>query len=398
MSLSISSAFLNTGKTFVDLGSGTGRACMCAALSPYGFTKVIGIELMPALCEQSNNVYSKLLGMLNNPLLLPKAVPSSKMVTNKKAPARTFEAATQGILFQYEKENSAKCMPTDLLANAVTKEIGHKSFRVCVKQYKSFVKYLRGKSDMYTVSDSGAEVSTKREFNESGTPVKMDSDNSTTAENKISAQNDSEDLVPSVRRTAGAGAEALSEGAANRTGGGGGGGGVHMDGAGNAAADGNNDGDGDMEGSSELLQQQYQQQQNQYQELQLSVDEVSLLTPLPEVCILQGDMFAALEWWREADVVYAASLLFSEDMMHSLTERALRMKPGAWVVSLKPLALRTPAAEGTSSSSSSSSFSSSSASSASLVPPDMSRRLILRSDSFYKMSWQMAKVYIYQLQ
>jgi hypothetical protein len=88
---------------------------------------------------------------------------------------------------------------------------------------------------------------------------------------------------------------------------------------------------------------------------------------LPTVHFICADIFE-VEWWKDADVVYAASLLFSEPMMLRLTACALRLKPGAWLLSLQPLLL-------------------------SLQEQDM---MVLRHDSFFRMSWQMAKVYFYE--
>lgn len=84
-----------------------------------------------------------------------------------------------------------------------------------------------------------------------------------------------------------------------------------------------------------------------------------------------GDIFS-LDWWSSADVVYCASLLFSENMMTTLSERVQRMRPGAWFITLKPLSPLTSSGE-------------------------QSTEAVLVSDSFYKMSWGMARVYLYQL-
>eukprot|EP01039_Chlorochromonas_danica_P007310 gene7310-8089_t len=93
----------------------------------------------------------------------------------------------------------------------------------------------------------------------------------------------------------------------------------------------------------------------------------SLLT-LPTIHFECADIFV-VEWWKTADVVYAASLLFSEDMMLTLAARVLMMRPGTWFISLKPLPLSK----------------------------EEEQCVILRHDSFFRMSWQMAKVYFYQV-
>ena len=96
--------------------------------------------------------------------------------------------------------------------------------------------------------------------------------------------------------------------------------------------------------------------------------------PLPEVKIELGDIFA-VDWWSDADVVYCASLLFSNEMMRCLGEKVLLMKSGSYFVSLKPLEGIDP-----------------------VVEKAHGKRHCLVSDSFYKMSWQMARVFIYSIE
>ena len=97
------------------------------------------------------------------------------------------------------------------------------------------------------------------------------------------------------------------------------------------------------------------------------------LIPLPsEISIQQGDIFLA-NWWSEADVAYCASLLFTDDMLQELFERCLEMKLGAIFISLRPCP------------------------SALLVTGISGRRVELLSQSFYRMTWQMAAVYVYRV-
>jgi hypothetical protein len=71
-------------------------------------------------------------------------------------------------------------------------------------------------------------------------------------------------------------------------------------------------------------------------------------------------------WYCEADCVYVASLLFSEDMMERLCSLAHCMKPGAVLISLRPIVSADP------------------------------NRIELITDSFYQMSWQKSRVYVYR--
>jgi hypothetical protein len=54
--------------------------------------------------------------------------------------------------------------------------------------------------------------------------------------------------------------------------------------------------------------------------LSLSAKELALHLPLPELCMQAGDIFA-VDWPAASDVAYAASLLFSDDMMRQLSRQ-----------------------------------------------------------------------------
>lgn len=306
-----------TGRHFVDLGSGTGRACMCAALSPYGFSEVIGIELMPDLCVQANFVHSRLLEMLEKP------VPDTSAISKPKGNEKQLVVPDLDSFALQVLASNSQCdtgVPVDLLANLITKQMGHKVFKVAVKQHKTFAKYLKERSQLFVVSSDGKFVSTKA----STCSMVQDSELVQPVENL------SVEEVPSNPEPA---PNAMQDAA-------------NADNAPTAA----------------------EQDDSVFQ---LTEADVKLLSPLPRITIHEGDMFAH-DWWREADVVYAASLLFSEAMMQTLTVQVSWMKSGAWMISLKPLLLERNADQ--------------------LRSP-----VVLKSESFYKMSWQMAKVYIYQV-
>jgi hypothetical protein len=114
-----------------------------------------------------------------------------------------------------------------------------------------------------------------------------------------------------------------------------------------------------------------------------------LFSVRPEIEFIEGDIFE-FSWWEFADVVYVASLLFSDEMMHRLSLLAAKMKPGSHLISLKPLfvddaqslfAAGSVTIEGE----------------RSYEDDKTNRKLIMISESFFKMSWQMAKVYIYRI-
>eukprot|EP01032_Pedospumella_encystans_P013181 gene13181-15192_t len=287
-----------SGRKFVDLGSGTGRACICAALSPYGFSEILGIELMPDLCAQSESVCARLQELLEKPI-----ADNITVIQKPKGGEKGINADLDAVALQVFASNASEGqgIAVDLLANLITKEMGHKVFKVAVKQHKTFAKYLKEKEILFTLSEDGKLV--------------------TLTSCKVSVVNSKED--------------------------------------------------------SPETQQQEEQQQQQTCTLEEgaqvptnAMQDAANSTTAPTTA--EDESPFHLNWWKDADVVYAASLLFSEAMMQTLTIQVSWMKPGAWMVSLKPLLLERNADQ-------------------------LKSTVVLRSESFYKMSWQMAKVYIYQV-
>ena len=102
----------------------------------------------------------------------------------------------------------------------------------------------------------------------------------------------------------------------------------------------------------------------------IDLSELCLFKPLPEIFFETGSIFD-INWWDTANVAYAASLLFGTDLMELLTHKVALMKSGSFMISLRPLCLD--------------------------LQPEYKQRIVLVSESFFKMSWQMAKVYIYRI-
>ena len=98
----------------------------------------------------------------------------------------------------------------------------------------------------------------------------------------------------------------------------------------------------------------------------ISHEDKQILKPIPEIIFINKSIFDE-NWFIEADVAYAASLLFTSSMMNELLQQVLKMKKGSFFITLKELILN-----------------------------ENEKLLIqLKSDSFFKMSWQMARVFIY---
>ena len=55
--------------------------------------------------------------------------------------------------------------------------------------------------------------------------------------------------------------------------------------------------------------------------------------------MLRSDAHA---WWRDADIVFVASLLFPDETMRALAARLALLRPGARVLSLRRLPEGTP--------------------------------------------------------
>jgi hypothetical protein len=338
----------SVNRKFVDLGSGTGRACVCAALSPFGFQSVVGVELMPGLHEQAEGVLANLRSIIAqaNTSTVSGGKSAQKKIVQPVA-ATGFDNTAVNLLRELTP-TGRDCVQTDYFANALTKRLGHKVFKATMKEHKSFSKYLQGRTALFTLSGDGKSVQLAASSTTAGSDIAddneerdagiLDSDTFTarlenaTAEQSTTELESAHSLQAEANSTDPQGVSAVQD---------------------TTPAP-----DGVTAGSFNTTP------------LQLSQSDAQLLQPLPDIAFHCGDMFA-LEW-TDADVVYAASLLFSTPMMETLTLRASQLRPGAWVISLKPLLLLE-------------------------CLERMQHSIVLRTAEWYKMSWQMAKVYIYQV-
>ena len=296
------SAGLPTGATFVDLGCGTGKAVVIAALSTMSFSKVWGIELLEPLATCAARIIEQLKQDLV-PTEIPRIVPMPKA---SKTPKVKDVAApnTKDILklmLDLLLSSPQQMLPCDVVVNSLCKQFGHKAYRTFLKRHGTFKKFILQHGDILKIDDNilrALSVVTKDEFCDDEAGVEP-----------VAGDEVESNMMCSGRFSA--------------------------------------------------------------------VEDLTLyrnaFTPLPhDISIQHGDIFD-IDWFTEANVVYCASLLFSEDMMDTLLNRCLLMNPGSIFISLKPL----PRCDGGVSAS--------------------GKRIVLMSESFYRMSWQMAKVYIYQV-
>ena len=334
---------------FVDLGSGTGRACITAALSPHGFTHVTGIELLPELHSAALLVQESLKTMLERgPELILNELQTKKRVQNRSKITTTSISSLESIVVKVlsirqagsQFGDSSHALPLDYLANLVCKDMGHKAFKAAVKPYKTFMRFIVSKPELFQLSSVGnsktvclVEPSAASLYSE------------VVCENYSTRHGSSDDIN----------APDLDDRGVPTTG----------------------------VGASPLV---------------LSGADVAMLDPMPTISFLCGSIFD-IDWWSDSDVAYAASLLFSEEMIGMLTQRALQMRDGSWIISLKPLALtnshiRTNSSSGYAFGVGLGLDKHTCSGSTAESPASM---LQLRHESFFKMSWQMAKVYIYQV-
>lgn len=344
-------AGFSEGRVFVDLGSGTGRACVCAALSPYGFHTVVGVELMPALCEQSNHVLGNLNELLKTAGNIQKPQVSGAKVPSVPSPA-VIDLNDAAVTVLKELSIDSKNVAMDYFANHLTKRLGHKVYKVAMKEHKSLSRYVSSRPALFALSADSKTIQLAAQ-NE-GPAVEIVKIESNIANYDVSDQDEGSGVIYRLP-------------------------------------------DADVEGSSlqkSTLPAQLQDRENVTNEIvlnsensseicvedtrnfvatgniQLTIAERALLNPIADITFHCGDMFQYD--WSNADVVYAASLLFSTPMMEQLTIQASSLKPGSWIISLKPLLLEECAAY-------------------------MRHMIELRTSEWFKMSWQMAKVFIYQV-
>lgn len=262
---------------FVDLGCGTGRACITASLSTVLFDRVLGIELVPALVEQAEIAKSALFQLFED----VKSTKNIKDAKNIQKPDRSLnidliELKINSLMTSLPHES----LKVDYLANLICRDIGHKEFKTLMKHFGGFGKFLSQHSQYFLV----------------------DNDNVSLLE------------IPFELH-------------------------IQVDSLENRGVD---------SGKRRLI-----------------VTHPEAFFPLPMISYILGDIFE-VDWWSEPCVVYAASLLFSDDMMTLLSQRLALLPSTSWFISLKPI-----------------------------VDVEICG-LTLKQESFFKMSWQMAKVYIYQ--
>jgi hypothetical protein len=326
-SSSVSTTSSSSDQVFVDLGCGVGVAVLTAALSSCNFSKVWGIELLQELADAAQTVPE----MLSNFMMLSQTHSGSpkklKKVADASVTSETLHDHLNEVIESIFHGLTVRQMTIENLVDQVCKKVGHKEYKKMLKGSKSFKKFLSLYPSHYQVESE--EVSLVL-------PV--------------------EDSFPESHD------EAFHE----------------------------------VEQAAETSSEATESRRQTRPEAILSL----LKTPtgrnlcqegsLPVIKFDCDDIFL-VNWWDSGDIVYCASLLFSDQMMVRLLELVWRMKPESYFISLKPFPSRIQIQQGDVI------HEGEGMEAGEAVDRKRGRELRLVSDSFYRMSWQMARVYIYQL-
>ena len=343
-------------RIFYDLGCGTGRAVFCAALSPYPFSKVIGIEIIPELCESAIMLKECLHSAISDSYELSSAVTGISAKTTDRNILNEQPKAKQRIahamlnedqlldrikeIIVEKNSDGSRCCSQEYLCNELTKRLGHKIYKASLQPFGKFSRFMEKKSDSFSFTSDGS-VSILSDSEISLSNLNIENNLSPRDRNETKSIDDDCQTVTLNQN------EKLFE-----------------------------------EINSISIGSPYDKHSAESKMLCIESKKLALksvlttpssgyleaIFPLPDIQIIEGDIFEHL-WHDDADVVYAASLLFTNCMMEKLTEQVLKMKKGSWMISLKPLKL-------------------------SLIHE---KKILLRDKGFHKMSWQMAEVYIYQI-
>eukprot|EP01041_Mallomonas_annulata_P007465 gene7465-15277_t len=394
---------------FADLGCGTGKAVLCAALLSMSFRKVIGIEIVPSLYESAciaQNTLNDILTTVktkqtkdsNHSFIPPSQNTEDQILPDVSPLDKIFSDQIYCIL----EELVDKSMNIELLAAKLCKALGHKQYRKCLKSNRSLTRYLSKHTDRYTVIDD--KIVTVNEpiiiYDETAIEGSITniSNSIILCEGNISDTSSVNTLTPTPTATLLPPAdETVSNSESEQA--------ENMDESYEMTPHQLQLQDHDQHQQHEIIEENeakhHNNERNKLVDLLCKSDNIELFSSLPEILFFQDDIFV-IEWWKESDVVYVASLLFSDEMMNRLAILVTQMKPLSWFISLKPLPqtqLHTQSASQpqpqlksqTADTSSNSSESDESVFTSNRIPN-------LRFESFYRMSWQMAKVYFYQIQ
>ena len=336
---------------FVDLGCGTGLAVMCAALSGFRFDKCWGIEIVPELAKAAMQCESRLQRcfaharetFINSSSLIEEGTQKGKRKTERVSGDQCKQSVSKHRKGDRDSQEDVSDILLSLVLDALSKFPQQEDFNIeevaalIVKRvgHKEYKKILKGRyKNFKKFLSSYPDRFTLVNENAFSCCSFADTHNVLYTNTDDSRTND---LVENGDENQAQNAKTNNEGT-----------------------------DFKVTAASVI------------DVLQRSKGEHHLKEELPAIKFDIGDIFER-DWWSEADVAYCSSLLFSENMIRKLSALVRCMKPGSHFISLKPLSMD----EGS-------------------IPHDKEKKkkkvdFVLISDSFYKMSWDMTRVYIYQI-
>ena len=272
---------------FVDLGSGAGKAVFCAALSSTSFNKCWGIEIVDGLHDAAVDRLNTLTQYCTNTSspdisLTPSKVRSTPTTKHTKLKYKLdnsqFIKALMSILQTYISINNTDTMAMDELSNTFIQLYNHKIYRDSLNTHGKLTSFLKSATDPVT------NILIFNVIDDRSVSFQSDYQLSLLVEPSGITTD-----MPSISA------------------------------------------DTPQPMTAEFTEDQLRQ-------LCQSFDFQSYMLPLPELSFTLGSIFD-INWWSTADVVYVASLLFSDDMVYRLCECVSRMRKGSWVISLRPLSL-----------------------------------------------------------
>lgn len=157
-------------KTFVDLGSGSGKAVLVAALSSHYFKKVAGIEIVPSLYESSIGVYSFLEQAILRVSTISHVPSHQQSDKSSKHDVLSTDTVFLNKIIEYlmTLPSGQSSCDIEILAQHLCTVLGHKKYKASLQSFKSLKKFLIKHADEFTVLNE-SEVCLN--LNSTGTPL-----------------------------------------------------------------------------------------------------------------------------------------------------------------------------------------------------------------------------------
>lgn len=272
---------------FYDLGGGTGKPVMTAALNPnpVRFSECCSIELIRELSDAAVHVHEEFLSILSNvrngkaPISIIGNETTTPTIGNKNKNMHLSEIEFLGCAENLISTNNLR--NANELANSLVKHLGHKAFKATMKANK--IKQFGTFVDKYYLFTQAVPMKTS--------PHDTETDEISVHDN-IESHEKEEGLA--------------------------------------------------IDQSKVENEEEEEVEWNELYDV-FSKDKDLLVCfnqrPIIKVTLLEGDIFdnTLRDWTQDAAVVYCASLLFTDRMLTTLLERVMLMRSGSVFMSLREL-------------------------------------------------------------